>query len=220
MSIRLALVNDYEVVVRGLAEMLRSYTDAFDIVELDADMPVQQPVDIALYDTFAQPQGDGDRVKELLSNPRVRRLVVYSWNLQELLTTATMQRGVAGYLSKSLTAAELTSALHAVARGETVISPDPGRSGVVGGDWPGREEGLTAREAEVLALITQGMSNADIAIRTSLSINSIKSYIRSCYRKIGAVSRSQAVLWGATHGFLPDRVRVKDPDVSGDGLRR
>jgi DNA-binding NarL/FixJ family response regulator len=220
MSIRLALVNDYEVVVRGLAEMLRSYTDAFDIVELDADMPVQQPVDIALYDTFAQPQGDGDRVKELLSNPRVRRLVVYSWNLQELLTTATMQRGVAGYLSKSLTAAELTSALHAVARGETVISPDPGRSGVVGGDWPGREEGLTAREAEVLALITQGMSNADIALRTSLSINSIKSYIRSCYRKIGAVSRSQAVLWGATHGFLPDRVRVKDPDVSGDGLRR
>ncbi|RYP83902.1 response regulator transcription factor [Nocardioides guangzhouensis] len=215
MAIRLALVNDYEVVVRGLADMLRSYTDAFDVVELDAALPVQQPVDIALYDTFAQPQGDGDRVKELLANPRVRHLVVYSWNLQELLTTATMQRGVAGYLSKSLTAAELTSALEAVARGETVISPDPGRSAVIGGDWPGREEGLTAREAEVLALITQGMSNADIALRTSLSINSIKSYIRSCYRKIGAVSRSQAVLWGATHGFLPDRVRVSEPDISG-----
>jgi DNA-binding NarL/FixJ family response regulator len=210
MAIRLALVNDYEVVVRGLAEMLRSYSDAFDVVELDADMPVQQPVDIALYDTFAQPQGDGDRVRDLIANPRVRRLVVYSWNLQELLTTATMQQGVAGYLSKSLTAAELTSALEAVARGETVISPDPGRSAVVGGDWPGREEGLTAREAEVLALITQGMSNADIATRTSLSINSIKSYIRSCYRKIGATSRSQAVLWGATHGFLPNRVRVTE----------
>jgi DNA-binding NarL/FixJ family response regulator len=210
MAIRLALVNDYEVVVRGLAEMLRSYSDAFDVVELDADMPVQQPVDIALYDTFAQPQGDGDRVRDLIANPRVRRLVVYSWNLQELLTTATMQQGVAGYLSKSLTAAELTSALEAVARGETVISPDPGLSAVVGGDWPGREEGLTAREAEVLALITQGMSNADIATRTSLSINSIKSYIRSCYRKIGATSRSQAVLWGATHGFLPNRVRVTE----------
>ena len=44
MPIRLALVNDYEVVVRGLAEMLRSYADEFDIVELDADMPVMQPV--------------------------------------------------------------------------------------------------------------------------------------------------------------------------------
>ena len=62
MPIRLALVNDYEVVVRGLAEMLRSYSDEFDIVELDADMPVEQPVDIALYDTFAQAQGDGDGV--------------------------------------------------------------------------------------------------------------------------------------------------------------
>ena len=214
MPIRLALVNDYEVVVRGLAEMLRSYTDAFDIVELDADMPVQQVVDIALYDTFAQAQGDGEGVARLLANPRVDKLVVYSWNLQESLSASTMQRGVSGYLSKSLTASELTAALQKVARGETVISPDPAgsRAAVVGGDWPGREEGLTAREAEVLALITQGMSNVDIATRTSLSINSIKSYIRSCYRKIGASSRSQAVLWGATHGFLPDRVRVTDPD--------
>jgi len=214
MPIRLALVNDYEVVVRGLAEMLRSYTDAFDIVELDADMPVQQVVDIALYDTFAQAQGDGEGVARLLANPRVDKLVVYSWNLQESLSASTMQRGVSGYLSKSLTASELTAALQQIARGETVISPDPAgsRAAVVGGDWPGREEGLTAREAEVLALITQGMSNVDIATRTSLSINSIKSYIRSCYRKIGASSRSQAVLWGATHGFLPDRVRVTDPD--------
>jgi len=214
MPIRLALVNDYEVVVRGLAEMLRSYTDAFDIVELDADMPVQQVVDIALYDTFAQAQGDGEGVARLLANPRVDKLVVYSWNLQESLSATTMQRGVSGYLSKSLTASELTAALQKVARGETVISPDPagGRPAVVGGDWPGREEGLTAREAEVLALITQGLSNLDIATRTSLSINSIKSYIRSCYRKIGVSSRSQAVLWGATHGFLPDRVRVTDPD--------
>ena len=214
MPIRLALVNDYEVVVRGLAEMLRSYTDAFDIVELDADMPVQQVVDIALYDTFAQAQGDGEGVARLLANPRVDKLVVYSWNLQESLSATTMQRGVSGYLSKSLTASELTAALQKVARGETVISPDPvgSRAAVVGGDWPGREEGLTAREAEVLALITQGMSNVDIATRTSLSINSIKSYIRSCYRKIGVSSRSQAVLWGATHGFLPDRVRVTDPD--------
>ena len=214
MPIRLALVNDYEVVVRGLAEMLRSYTDAFDIVELDADMPVQQVVDIALYDTFAQAQGDGEGVARLLANPRVDKLVVYSWNLQESLSATTMQRGVSGYLSKSLTASELTAALQKVARGETVISPDPAgnRAAVVGGDWPGREEGLTAREAEVLALITQGLSNVDIATRTSLSINSIKSYIRSCYRKIGVSSRSQAVLWGATHGFLPDRVRVTDPD--------
>ena len=208
MPIRLALVNDYEVVVRGLAEMLRSYSDAFDIVELDADMPVQQPVDIALYDTFAQAQGDGQGVADLLANPRVDKLVVYSWNLQEILTTTTMQRGVRGYLSKSLTASELTTALQAVARGEIVISPDPGRTAVVGGDWPGREEGLTAREAEVLSLITMGLSNQEITERTLLSLNSIKSYIRSAYRKIDVDSRSRAVLWGVEHGMRADRVRI------------
>ncbi|MBD8871092.1 response regulator transcription factor [Nocardioides donggukensis] len=213
MPIRLAIVNDYEVVVRGLADMLRSYSDDFEIVELNADTAVASSVDIALYDTFAQTQGDGDAVSQLVANPLVDRLVVYTWNLGHVLSQASVAHGVAGYLSKSLTGSELAAALRAVVDGEVVVSPDPGRTGaVIGGDWPGREEGLTAREAEVLALITQGRSNAEIAERTSLSINSIKSYIRSCYRKIDARSRSQAVLWGVRHGFLPDRIRVQDPD--------
>lgn len=83
----------------------------------------------------------------------------------------------------------------------------------VSGDWPGREEGLTQREAEVLALIVQGLSNADIAVRAHLSPNSVKTYIRSCYRRIGASSRTQAVLWGIDHGFRPDRVRIADPEL-------
>ena len=209
--IRVALVDDYEVVLQGLAGMLRSYTDDFDIVELDLHVPVAAPVDIALYDTFAQPQGDSETVTSLIDNPRVSRVVVYTWNFQEALTRTSLEHGVSGYLSKSLPAADLAAALRAVVRGETVMSPDPGRFPVVTGDWPGREEGLTARESEVLALITQGLSNAEIADQTCLSINSIKSYIRSSYRKIDVRTRAQAVLWGATHGFLPDRRRKPGP---------
>ena len=89
-----------------------------------------------------------------------------------------------------------------------MISPDPGTAPLVGGDWPGRAEGLTAREAEVIALITQGLSNAEIAERASLSINSVKSYIRTSYRKMGVTSRTNAVLWGLEHGFSPDRIRI------------
>jgi DNA-binding CsgD family transcriptional regulator len=88
---------------------------------------------------------------------------------------------------------------------------EPERAEVVGGDWPGRAEGLTHREAEVVALITQGLSNQDVAARTFLSINSVKSYIRGAYRKMGVTTRSQAVLWGVAHGFTPDRVRIKNP---------
>jgi DNA-binding CsgD family transcriptional regulator len=71
--------------------------------------------------------------------------------------------------------------------------------------WPGRDAGLTAREAEVIALITQGLSNQEIAEHASLSINSVKSYIRTSYRKMGVTSRTNAVLWGLDHGFSPER---------------
>lgn len=215
MPIRLALVDDYEVVVRGLTEMLRAHLSEIDIVELNADAPVSESVDIALYDTFAQPQGDKEGVRRLAANPRVGKVVVFTWNFDPDLARTTLANGASGYLSKALPASALMSALRAVQDGEQVVSPDPGRKPIVAGDWPGREEGLTAREAEVLALITQGLSNAEIADLTSLSINSIKSYIRTCYRKIGVKNRSNAVLWGVEHGFRPDRLRIRNPEVSG-----
>ncbi|MGO1384197.1 MAG: LuxR C-terminal-related transcriptional regulator [Arachnia sp.] len=77
-----------------------------------------------------------------------------------------------------------------------------------GGEWPGRAAKLSAREAEVLALITQGYTNNDIAMRSYLSINSVKSYIRSAYRKIQVERRSQAVRWGMENGMLPDTSRT------------
>ncbi len=76
------------------------------------------------------------------------------------------------------------------------------------GDWPGSGARLSSREAEVLALITQGYTNNDIASRSYLSINSVKSYIRTAYRKIGVERRSQAVRWGMENAMLPDTSRT------------
>ncbi len=67
----------------------------------------------------------------------------------------------------------------------------------------GREHGLTLRESQVLTLITDGMTNLEIAEATYLSINSVKTYIRTAYRKIGVSRRSQAVAWGMTNGYAP-----------------
>lgn len=100
-------------------------------------------------------------------------------------------------------------ALLAIHAGETVVSPAPAKARPANGlDWPGRAEGLTNRESEILALITQGKSNDDVAALTFLSKNSIKSYIRSAYRKIGVSSRTQAVLWSIDHGFKPGNRRI------------
>jgi DNA-binding CsgD family transcriptional regulator len=97
-------------------------------------------------------------------------------------------------------------------RGEIVVLTGDRETSVGGeGDWPGRGAGLSSREAEIIALITQGLSNQQIADRVYLSINSIKSYIRSAYRKMQVTTRSQAVLWGVEHGFKPDSLRTVDP---------
>jgi two-component system, NarL family, response regulator LiaR len=213
--IRVAIVNDYEVVVHGIASMLRSHTHRVDVVELNASSRVAGSVDIALFDTFTQSRDDGTGVGHLLDNPAVGKVVVYTWSTDHTLRESSLRLGVAGYLSKRLSATELVMCLEKVHHGEVVVSEEPARLPLIGGDWPGREEGLTARESEVLCLITQGLTNAQIVERTQLSINSIKSYIRSCYRKIGVDSRSRAVLWGVDHGMQLDRVRIFDPEIAG-----
>jgi DNA-binding NarL/FixJ family response regulator len=208
--ILIALVDDYDVVLTGIASMLDPYRDRVLVAEIDANEPLDDTVDIALYDSFAQPESDHDQIEVLLRSPHAKRVAVYTWNFDPRLIDGARQRGAHGYLSKTLPAVELVEALEAVHRGETVISDSPTRARSTPGlDWPGRGVGLTDRESEILALITQGRSNADVASLTFLSPNTVKSYIRSIYRKIGVSSRTQAVLWGVRNGFTPDHDRIE-----------
>jgi DNA-binding NarL/FixJ family response regulator len=219
--VTVALANDYEVVVHGLEQMLAAHSERIRVAELDLNMPVAQPVDVTLWDTFSQPQVDGADIDRVIGSTWAGRVVVYTWNTHQDLVSTALSKGVAGYLSKTLSAEELVAALERVNRGEIVVltgnadhdvagswpDPDPDDE-IVSGDWPGRKEGLTAREAEVVALITQGLSNQEIAERSYLSINSVKSYIRTAYRKMGVDSRTKAVLWGVEHGLTPERGRI------------
>ena len=207
--VTVALVDDYDVVVLGVARILERYPEQVRIVEINSDQEVHEPVDIVLYDAFAQAEVDSDDLKVILENPRVGRTVVYTWNFHPDLIRRAQSLGVHGYLSKALPGRELVAALGRVYAGEQVISAAPGRArSTPGSDWPGRQEGLSDREAEILALITQGKSNAEVAATTFLSPNTVKSYIRTIYRKIGVASRTQAVLWGVARGFLPDEHRM------------
>jgi DNA-binding CsgD family transcriptional regulator len=71
---------------------------------------------------------------------------------------------------------------------------------------------LSPRERDMVRLIVAGMSNQEIADTLYLSINSVKTYIRSAYRKIGAVSRAPAVAWGIQHGFPAVAEKVHEVD--------
>jgi DNA-binding NarL/FixJ family response regulator len=208
--ILIALIDDYDIVLTGIARMLDPYRNRVQVAEIDANTPLVDTVDIALYDSFAQPEADHSQVDVLLRSPHAHRVVIYTWNFRPELIAHARRHGVHGYLSKTLPARELVDALEAVHAGQVVISDPPHRPRpTIGLDWPGRREGLTDREAEILALITQGNTNAEVAATTFLSSNTVKSYIRTLYRKIGVTSRTQAVLWGVNNGFTADHHRIE-----------
>lgn len=220
--VEIAVVNDYEVVVRGVAAMLAPFADRVRVVELDLNRPPTRPLDIALFDTFAAPQeGAGGGMLAALERSPARRLVVYSWRLEPWSVRRALDAGASGYLSKSLTGRELADRLLRIHAGEVVTTPHPGgdtanRSNGTGEQsWPGRDLGLTERESEVLALAVQGCENSAIARHLYLSPNSVKTHTRNLYRKIGVTNRTQAVLWGIAHGFLPDRGAIRPAHPGG-----
>ena len=207
---RVAIVNDYGLVVAGLAGMLAPYADRLQIVELDVNLPVVSAVDVVLYDTFARPSSGLSEIAELVANPNAERVVVFSWYYDESFIDESIEIGASGFLSKTLGPDEIIAAIEAIVAGETVVVARRGHAHHNADlHWPGREHGLTAREAEVLALVTQGKSNAEITRLLHLSINTIKVNIRHAYRKIGARNRVDAVLWGIANGMEPEQDRFR-----------
>lgn len=207
--LRLAIVDDYAVVVAGVASFLEA--ERIDVVETGASTPVVTDVDVVLFDTFGQIQGEGIDLEDFVRDSDAK-VVIYSWNLKHQLIDQALAAGARGYLSKVLAGPEIVRALERVMEGEIVVLTGDHETSVGGeGDWPGRSVGLSSREAEMLALITQGLSNQEVAARAFIGMNSVKSYIRSAYRKIGVTSRTQAVLWAVDNGFKPDTLRTVDP---------
>ena len=194
----------------GVARMLDPYADRVVIAELDTNEPLSDTVDVALYDSFAQPESDHEDVAVLVRSPQARRVVIYTWNFdQHLIQTArAARRSRIPVQGADRTRARRRARGRASRARRWSASRRPAGAAFSGLDWPGRNEGLTDRESEILALITQGRSNAEVAALTYLSANTVKSYIRSLYGKIGVASRTQAVLWGVRHGFMPDHHRI------------
>ena len=182
-----------------------------DVVETAAGLPVITDVDVVLYDTFGQVHGQGIDLVDFVRDSGAK-VVIYSWNLRPELIERAIAEGASGYLSKVLTGPAIVEALERIMSGEIVILAGDHETSVGGaGDWPGRSVGLSPREAEVIALIARGLTNQEIAERAYLTINSVKSYIRTAYRKIGVERRTQAVLWAFANGFQPDTERTIDP---------
>ena len=196
--LRVALVNDFELVLRGIEGMLEPHSDRIEVVELDVRGNPTSRIDVALFDTYGQPQAVRDRVRALVDDPLVGAVAVYAWRLAPAQVEAAVAAGARGVLDKTMRASDLADALVAVAAGETVVSPEFCKP--AGAHWPGQVFGLTVRESEVASLLLQGLSNREIADSLSISEHTVKTHLKGIFHKTGVSSRGQAAARIADEG--------------------
>lgn len=206
-AVRVTLARECELVTTGFATLMAPYADRVVVLASQGGWPARG-ADLTLHDSLADVQVLPGVVSEPV--PHHGRLVTWTWNARPDLTEMALGIGASGVLSKRLPAATLVSAFEAIHAGRTVVDLGDGHPPSM---RPWADE-LTPREAEVIAMVTRGLDNKTIAEQASISINSVKSYIRSAYRKMGVSSRSQAVLWGVRHGYVSPASLCEDPRLT------
>lgn len=208
-SIAVAVVNDFEVVVRGVAALLDA-EPGIDVVEIEAEGPIRSHVDVALYDTFGATDLEERVLREVIDHPMVGAVVAYTSRYDEALVDFFLGAGGRGFVTKSCSGPELADVIRRVHDGEVIVRTahtDETAPDDPPGSWPGQGFGLTEREADTLALLAAGLENEDIADRLYVSVNTVKARLKSVYRKIEVDNRVRAATWALKHGFEADRHR-------------
>jgi NarL family two-component system response regulator LiaR len=224
--LRVTLVNDYELVVRGLHAMLAPYSDRVVVVDDATEEESQRngtsdvphtAADIALFDTFAARRDALDRARSMIDAGEVEHIVLYTWDAPPEFVREARDIGVAAVIPKASTAEELVEALERVANGERVGLDDTVKGERSRVDGPE----LTVREQEVLALLALGLSNAEIAHELFLSVDTIKTHVRRVFSKLGVNNRTQAAMRVVTaqsglRPLLPPERSSGSPRGNGD----
>jgi DNA-binding NarL/FixJ family response regulator len=192
--VTVALVNDYELVLRGLTAMLAPFADRVRVVELEVGGTPDRGADVALVDAFATPDGGVARAVETLRSGACRRVALYTWHATPAVADAAVRAGVHAVLSKQTIGSDLVDALEEIDRGQCIVHPfDPVPYDPPAGIGPLLPVELSPREAELLAWLTAGGTNAQIADAMCLAETTVKTYLQTLYRKLGVSNRTQAV---------------------------
>lgn len=206
--IRVVIVDDHLIVREGLAVLLEAFPDMYlageaasgeEAIEKCAEM---RP-DVVLMDLIMPGMGGIHAIRALRQQqPDVQILVLTSYKEKEYVRGA-LEAGAIGYLLKNLSAAELAQAIRNASLGEPTVAMEATRTlidVVTHPLTPGAD--LTERERQVLALITQGLSNSQIALQLELSPSTIKNHISRIFSKLGVATRTEAATLALRHKLV------------------
>ncbi len=225
--IDVVVVNDYQIIVEGLASMLKPFSDRLRVRQrmLIGDDVDGAPVHLALFDTYGRAGVAEPALRTLLDDDDIQHIAVFSLEFAPPLLAAARSLGVRSFISKALSAEEIAEAAVRAARGEAVVELPADGAAVDGGDaerrWPGRGDGLTERESQALVLLAEGLTNAEIGEALFVNVETVRSRLKQAYRKLGLRNRSQATAYvvasGAFRRFQPaETALAKDPGETID----
>ncbi len=202
-KIRVFLVDDHEIVRRGIADLLNAENDievvgeAADAAQARKRIAATRP-DIALLDVRL-PDGNGiDLCREIRSkNPEIRCLMLTAYDDDEAISTAVVA-GASGYVLKDVRGSGLLEALRKVASGRSML--DPGLTRRVVQKIEAQNAGdprlgsLSPREGQILTLIADGLTNRQIGEQLGLAEKTVKNYVSGLLSKLGLHHRTQAAI--------------------------
>jgi DNA-binding NarL/FixJ family response regulator len=207
------IVDDHEVVRMGLRAALEVEPDFTVIAEAangkDAiDKARAHQPDIILMDVRMDGMDGITACREIRSElPETRVLMLTSYAEEETVVSALLA-GAAGYVLKNVARARLLEALRSVARGESLLDSKVTKAvleKLVGmRQQPGEDDELTAREREVLILISEGATNKEIAAKLVVSENTARNHVSHILSKLGFNRRSEAAAYAAKKGMMKE----------------
>lgn len=203
--IRLVLVDDHPLVRTGIRALVEAAGDLDVVAEaadgqaaVEAVAGLDEPPHVVLMD-LSMPGVDGvTATRRLLDAGFGGAVVVLTSFADRARVAEAVEAGAVGYLLKDSEPAELLAGIRSAAAGHAPLDPRvarallPTRAGAPGDD-------LSDREREVLALVTQGLANKQIALRLGIAERTVKVHLGNVFRRIGVADRTSAALWAREH---------------------
>ncbi len=205
--IRIVIVDDHEMVRRGLATFLRTSPDLALVGEgangLEAlELCEKLQPDVVLMDLF-MPEMDGFAAMQAISTrfPAIRLIALSSASDPDTVTNA-MQAGAISYLLKNVTNDKLAAAIRSTCHNERVFSPEVTEALIKAATHVEPQFQLTTRELEVLRLLVEGKNNIEIAQLISLSRSTVKYHVSAIISRLGVSNRSEAIAIALKHNLV------------------